>query len=135
MTRTYIPLALREIVIKRAQGCCEYCRSPSRYSPEVFEIEHVLPLSAGGRTTSGNLALTCPACNRHKGSRRSARDPQTGHSVSLFNPRHQRWAHHFRWSDNLTEIVGQTAVGRATVNALHMNRPSVRRFRAALREL
>ena len=69
MTGTYIPLVLRDRVIKRAQGCCEYCRSPGQYSPEVFEIEHILPLSVGGETTLSNLALACPACNRYKGSR------------------------------------------------------------------
>jgi hypothetical protein len=135
MTEVYIPVALREAVIKRARGCCEYCWSPSRYSPEVFEVEHIRPISAGGTTTLDNLALACPACNRHKGSHQSGIDPQTGRHVPLYNPRRQQWSDHFRWSDDLTEIVGQTPTGRATVHVLHMNRPSVRRFRAALRAL
>jgi len=71
MSRPYTSLALRDRIVARAQGCCEYCRSPARYSPEVFEIEHVRPLSLGGQTTLDNLALACPACNRYKGDRQS----------------------------------------------------------------
>lgn len=132
MTGVYIPVVLRDVVIKRARGCCEYCWSPSRYSPEVFEIEHIHPMSVGGATTLDNLALACPACNRYKGSSQFGIDPQTGQLVPLYNPRRQQWSHHFRWSDDWTEIIGQTPIGRATVNTLRMNRPSVQRFRAAL---
>lgn len=135
MTKVYISLALRELVIRRAKGCCEYCRTPGRYSPEVFEVEHVLPVSAGGQTTPDNLALACPACNRYKGSRQTATDPETGVDIPLFNPRAQRWQDHFRWSDDLIEIVGQTPTGRATVSLLHMNRPAVCHFRVALKAL
>ena len=135
MTGTYISLVLRDQVIKRAQGCCEYCRSPGQYSPEVFEIEHSLPLSVGGETTLSNLAFACPACNRYKGSRQSATDPQTGQEVPLFNPRVQLWSDHFRWSDDLYQIIGQTSIGRTTVHALRMNRPAVEHFRAALKAL
>ena len=135
MTRIHIPLAIREQVIKRAQGCCEYCRSPGRYSPEMFETEHVLPLSEGGQTTVANLALACPACNRYKGNRRSAVDPETRQDSPIFNPRNQRWSQHFRWSDDLSKIIGQTPTGRATAELLRMNRPAVVHFRAALKEL
>lgn len=135
MTGIYIPLALRARVIKRAASRCEYCQSPARYSPEVFEIEHILPLATGGKTMLDNLALACPACNRYKGSRQSATEPQTGHEFAIFNPRVQRWSDHFLWSDDLCEIIGATPIGRATIDALRMNRPAVKNFRAALKAL
>ncbi|MEI2690839.1 MAG: HNH endonuclease signature motif containing protein [Anaerolineae bacterium] len=128
----YIPLSLREIVITRALGCCEYCQTPARYSPEVFEVEHIWSLSAGGTTTLSNLALACPACNRYKGRRQNAIDPQTMSEVALFNPRTQIWTDHFRWSNDLREIIGLTAAGRATVITLRMNRSAVLIFRSAL---
>ncbi len=134
MTRPYLSLALRERVTARARGRCEYCCSPARYSPEVFEVEHIVPQSAAGTTTLGNLALACPACNRYKGNHQSAADPDTGQDAPLFNPRSQEWSRHFRWSDDLTRIIGQTASGRATVELLRMNRPAVCHFRTALRE-
>ena len=135
MTGIYIPLALRARVIRRARGKCEYCQSPANYSPEVFEIEHIVPLSAGGRTILGNLAFACPACNRYKGKRQSAIDRTTGEQVFLFNPRAHRWAEHFSWDADLTEIVGQSATGRVTVELLRMNRSAVKHFRAALAAL
>ena len=60
MTGVYIPVVLREAVIKRARGCCEYCWSPSHYSPEVFEVEHIRPVSADGTTTrQPGFSLSC----------------------------------------------------------------------------
>jgi hypothetical protein len=58
-------------------------------------------------------------------------DTQTGRRVPLFNPRHQRWARHFTWSDDYTKIIGRTATGRATVDALHMNRTAMCNLRRA----
>jgi len=97
--------------------------------------DDILPLSADGETILSNLALACPACNRYQGSRQSAIDPQTGEEVPLFNPRIQRWSDHFRWSDDLAQIIRQTSSGRTTVHALRMNRPAVEHFRAALKAL
>ena len=45
--------------------------------------------------------------------------------VPLFDPRRQTWSEHFEWSNNATLIVGLTPSGRATVVALHLNRPSL----------
>jgi hypothetical protein len=69
-----------------------------------------------------NLAWACPWCNTHKHTKTYAPDPQTGKQVLLFNPRLQKWEQHFRWSDDFLSIVGHTQTGRATVDALNMNR-------------
>ena len=47
-------------------------------------------------------------------------DPQSGHEVELYNPRRELWQEHFRW-DGLV-LNGLTGTGRATVEALRMNR-------------
>ena len=52
-------------------------------------------------------------------TRQTALDPRTGRSVRLFHPRQQKWNHHFRWSGE--KVIGITAVGRATIEALGMN--------------
>jgi hypothetical protein len=39
------------------------------------------------------------------------------------------WTDHFTWSEAATEIAGLTAVGRATIAALRMNRPQLIRVR------
>jgi len=86
-----------------------------------LEIEHIVPLAQGGKTEEVNLWLACPLCNRYKGSKATATDPHTGDEVALFNPRAQQWREHFRWSEDGLRILGTTAVGRATVAALHLD--------------
>ena len=48
-------------------------------------------------------------------------DPQTNAEVTLFNPRTQRWEHHFRWAKDRETLFGRTPTGLATVAALDMN--------------
>ena len=122
-------------MIERALNRCEYCQSPAAYSPEIFEIEHIQPLTDGGITDLSNLALSCPACNRYKGNRQSVIDPETGQSVSLFHPRLYRWQEHFTWSEDFDTIEGLTPTGRVTIVTLNMNRMAVQRFRMALRAI
>ncbi len=118
----YIAAALRQAVIERAQGRCEYCLTWQAVVVEM-EIDHVLPESAGGLTEASNLCLACVSCNGFKLAFQSAVDPETGESAPLFNPRSDRWEEHFEWSDEGTHLVGVTAAGRATVERLRMNRP------------
>jgi len=90
-----------------------------------MELDHLVPRSLGGPTIEGNLWLACSLCNDHKNNRFLIVDPETGINVRIFNPRRQEWAEHFVWSEGATRIDGTTATGRATVAALHMNRPSL----------
>jgi 5-methylcytosine-specific restriction endonuclease McrA len=85
---------VKAIVIKRAKGCCEYCWSQEKYSPDPFSAEHIVPLSKGGLTTADNLALACQGCNNHKYTATEAIDPATGQRVSLFHPRQDKWPEH-----------------------------------------
>ena len=91
----------------------------------TFEIDHIIPSGAGGRAKFDNLCLSCPTCNRHKAKRLSARDPLSGRTVTLFHPRRDIWSHHFVWSADRARILGLTPIGRATVEALHFNRPAM----------
>jgi len=38
----------RQFIKKRANGCCEYCLSQAKFSPDPFSIEHIIPRSKGG---------------------------------------------------------------------------------------
>ncbi len=114
---------LRRLVVRRAGNRCEYCGLSQEGQEATFHIDHILPQAAGGPTAAENLALACVSCSLRKEARRSARDPATGHVVPLFHPRRQRWTRHFHWEG--VELVGQTPTGRATVAALHMNRPLI----------
>ena len=69
-------------------------------------------------TPAGNEILSC---SLRKGARETAMDPLTGNPAAIFNPRTADWSAHFRCDEG--RIVGLTAIGRATVSALHFNRP------------
>lgn len=86
-----------------------------------MHVEHILPLAQGGSSEEDNLWLACAWCNSYKGTQTDAIDSATGTMVSLFNPRTQMWAEHFRWNHDGSEIVGLTPSGRATVEALRLN--------------
>jgi hypothetical protein len=112
--------ALRSLVRRRAGDVCEYCRLPQASSRYVrFHIEHIVALQHGGSSDGENLALACGYCNHHKGPNIAALDSETGQLVPLFHPRRDRWSEHFAWDD--TVIIGQTPIGRATVQLLGMN--------------
>lgn len=132
MAEKYIPAELRQLVYNRANGICEYCRSQERFSPQPFSIEHIIPRSAGGTTTSDNLALSCQGCNGHKFTKQKSADPITERIVPLFHPRKQRWSDHFAWSADATLIVGLTPMGRAIFDALQMNRIELLELREVL---
>ena len=52
-------------------------------------------------------------------------DPVTRQTVRVFHPRQDQWAEHFIWQGY--ELVGQTPMGRALVEAFNLNH--VRRIR------
>jgi hypothetical protein len=122
---------LRRLVFTRARDACEYCRSLLRFSMQPFAVEHVLPTVRGGSSHGDNLALSCQGCNNHKYTKTHGRDPVSGALVPLFHPRHQRWRDHFAWGEDASLIIGLSAQGRATVDALALNRPGL----VALRRL
>jgi len=123
MTSVYIPDKLRERVAQQARHRCGYCLSSEQIVGLSMEIDHLIPQALGGPTLEENLWLACSACNAFKGHRISARDPESGQQVRLFNPRKQSWDEHFAWMESGSRIVGRTAVGRATAKALRLNRP------------
>jgi 5-methylcytosine-specific restriction endonuclease McrA len=45
---------------------------------KIHEIEHIIAEKHGGATQEANLALTCPDCNRFKGTDLGSLDPATG---------------------------------------------------------
>jgi hypothetical protein len=121
MSSVHIPADVQDRVRQAARNRCGYCLSPQHLVMARLEIEHIIPRSKGGSSEESNLWLSCPLCNRFKADLTEAVDPETGLSVPLFNPRSQKWFEHFKWADDGLRIIGLTAVGRATVEALHLS--------------
>jgi hypothetical protein len=125
---TTIPASLRRLAIERANNRCEYCGISQIGQVATFHIDHIFPVAAGGETSTENLALACVSCSLRKGARQNFEDSEIGEVVSIFNLRQQVCNEHFQWSG--VQIVGLTAIGRATVQALNLNRPTMLAIRA-----
>lgn len=121
MARPYISQEGERRVRAAAHNWCGYCLSPQHLMMARLKIEHIIPPGQQGSNDESNLWLACPLCNRYKGDKISAPDPETKKVVPLFNPRTQTWAEHFRWSQDGIRIIGMTPIGRATVATLHLS--------------
>lgn len=115
MSTTRVGQRLRAQVLADAGGRCGYCQMSEEITGTPLEIDRVVPEALGGPTRRSNLWAVCRYCNLPKSDRVTALDPATGTSVSLFNPREQRWSAHFAWIDGGLRIAGTSANGRATV--------------------
>ncbi|MEO1620791.1 MAG: HNH endonuclease signature motif containing protein [Cyanobacteria bacterium J06632_3] len=115
----YVPDALRQLVIDRANQACEYCLLPNALSFYSHEVDHVIALKHQGKTDADNLAYACWRCNRFKGSDLGSFDPNTGKFALLFNPRSQVWAEHFKLAEG--QITGLSPEGRTTAALLKFN--------------
>lgn len=95
MTAMSMDVKLRELVVRRSNGFCEYCGIPQRFFSELFQIEHIVARQHRGETVAINLAIACARCNRHKGPNLSGLDPLSDQLTRLFNPRIDNWDEHF----------------------------------------
>lgn len=117
-----ISTELRQFVIERANGKCEYCLIQEIFSIYRHEVDHIIALKHGGKTIEENLALSCLSCNRHKGSDFATINPTTKEIILLFNPRNYKWEDHFVLND--AHIDGITPIGIVTAILLKFNTPT-----------
>ena len=47
-----------------ARGQCHYCRRP--FPPRDLTMDHIVPMSRGGKSTRGNVVPACKVCNNKK---------------------------------------------------------------------
>lgn len=96
-------------VFRRDGHTCQYCGSPNELT-----LDHIYPLSRGGRTTWENVVCCCRKCNARKGNRlpeaaemrllRPARKPRY-YSFEWMNPR-MTASPHLRWEKYLDPFGG-----------------------------
>ena len=118
----YVSVRLKVQVRERFADCCGYCQTAERLTAMRFELEHIFPVSLGGETIFENLCLACSFCNQSKGDRIEFIEPESGDRVAVFHPQQQVWSEHFEWVQDSSIVMGKTAVGRAAVETLQMNR-------------
>lgn len=127
-----LPEKIQRGLVERADGLCEYCKSPANISSQPFVADHIFPISKGGKSEFDNLAFSCQGCNSYKYNKTSGKDLITGNDAQIFNPRIQKWANHFSWSEDGLEIIGISSVGRVTIHELKMNRIQLQNLRSLL---
>lgn len=118
----YLSNKLKELVPKRANFRCEYCRLSAEFSYFPFHIEHIISLKHGGKTISLNLAYACPLCNIKKGSDIATFLNNPDVLIRFFNPRIDNWNDHF----NIEEtglIAAKTPIGEATIKIFNFITP------------
>ncbi|MCK5542221.1 MAG: HNH endonuclease [Desulfobacterales bacterium] len=49
---------------KRSSGICYYCNN--KFVPKELTMDHVIPISRGGKTEKSNVAPCCKECNTKK---------------------------------------------------------------------
>ena len=47
-----------------ATGICHYCRRT--FPPKELTLDHIVPITRGGRSTRGNCVAACKECNNNK---------------------------------------------------------------------
>jgi hypothetical protein len=129
----YISVAVKREVQVRAHDCCEYCVCPSNFCPDYFQFDHIVAYSLGGKSEADNLAYSCGNCNLYKQNKTHHTDPVTGSLIRLFHPRQHLWTAHFCWSEDELFVLGITAIGRATVELLQLNRTGNVNLRSLLK--
>jgi 5-methylcytosine-specific restriction protein A len=49
---------------KRSEGICYFCKL--KFPPKELTMDHIVPLTRGGKSTKGNLVPCCKECNNKK---------------------------------------------------------------------
>ncbi len=65
--RALMTKGLRQEIKRRDNFTCQYCKRVMKEDlPGQIHIDHILPVSKGGKTTKGNLQVLCASCNLSK---------------------------------------------------------------------
>lgn len=119
MSRPYINVELRKLVIERADNLCEYCLISEEDRASGCQIDHIISIKHGGKTAAENLAYACIFCNINKGSDLGSIIWRTGELIRFFNPRREQWSEHFRLEG--ATIQPLTDIGEVTTRIFQFN--------------
>jgi 5-methylcytosine-specific restriction endonuclease McrA len=67
MRRRRTPRFSKANVYIRDLYTCQYCKTP--YTKSNLTLDHVMPISLGGKTNWTNIVAACGKCNSHKGNK------------------------------------------------------------------
>ncbi len=82
----------RKNIYKRDKNTCQYCGK--KFKPQDLNLDHVVPLSRGGKDSWDNVVCSCVSCNLRKGSRTLA---EAGMSLIRI-PKRPHWRSFVKYS-------------------------------------
>ena len=138
--RKAISPKVRFEVFKRDSFTCQYCGNKAPES--VLEIDHISPVSKGGKSDILNLITACWDCNSGKGARElsdnSSIEKQRAQLETL-NQRREQLQMMLKWRDGLASIKEDTflAAEKAVnghIPGLELNEAGVRELKALVRK-
>ncbi len=86
--RPYLSLSVRlsrQNIFLRDNHTCQYCYS--KFPEKKLTVDHVVPLSKGGRNEWTNVVTACSKCNNRKGDK----SPEKANLRLLSTPEKPRW--------------------------------------------
>ena len=114
---SYIPIELREHVRDAATGRCAYCQSREALMGVTFEVDHIIPQSAGGGSHVMGVSPTDRKVDRPMLSDgRSIRWRNTASGQAT----HWYWADCSRWTHRLGRARSSRLAG-STRGSLEVN--------------
>ncbi|MFM7369918.1 MAG: HNH endonuclease [Sphaerospermopsis kisseleviana] len=119
MSRTYINLETRRLVVERAGNICEYCLISAVDRSSGCQVDHIISVKHGGTSTEDNLCYACVFCNLQKGTDLGSINWRNGELVRFFNPRRDFWGDHFRLEEAVIQPL--TDIGEVTARILDFN--------------
>ena len=91
--RKLMTLELREKIIERDRAICQICQK--RCERAEIEIDHIQPVSKGGKTIPSNLQVLCVTCNRKKSNKwlddASVQNDISQSKISIIEPENEMW--------------------------------------------
>jgi len=101
----------RKNIFYRDRNRCQYCGH--RFATRDLNLDHVVPLSRGGKSTWENVVCCCIPCNSRKGGR----TPDEAHMRLIHSPARPRWHPLVR----LSLTSGQYEAWRNFLDAVYWN--------------
>jgi len=96
----------RKNVLLRDRHKCQYCGK--EFAPSFLTLDHVVPISQGGKTQWDNVVTACKTCNTRKGNRKPSeagmvllKKPKIPPAVYYLHLLKSMQGHHHSWQKYL----------------------------------
>ena len=110
--RNEIPFSKRN-VFYRDRNTCQYCGKEFQKNSRIITIDHVTPVSRGGKHTFENCVCACRSCNEYKGNKTPSeagltlkKNPTTPTVVEFITMKSKTIMEEFSW-DKIMEQQSQ----------------------------